>query len=223
MQNRSDAQLLNEFARKGDEAAFRELVLRHADLIYSAALRQVSAPDLAGDVTQSVFADLARKALPLSGELPENASILGWLYRSTRYPALNQLREERRRKQREKEAMEQMAECSDCQRDWSALSPVLDEVMDELNEPDREAILLRFFKNLSFQQVGSALGVSDDTAQKRVSRSLEKLRNHLQRRGVTMSGIALGTALSANAVQAAPIALTTTLATATAALSTTLS
>jgi hypothetical protein len=50
MQSMSDVELLSEYASGGSEAAFAEIVTRHADLIYSAALRQVESPDLARDV-----------------------------------------------------------------------------------------------------------------------------------------------------------------------------
>ena len=92
MQNHSDAQLLRQYAEQRSEAAFSEIVARHAGLVYSAALRQLDSPDLARDVAQSVFTDLARKARPLADKLPDNASLAGWLYRSTRFAALNQLR-----------------------------------------------------------------------------------------------------------------------------------
>jgi DNA-directed RNA polymerase specialized sigma24 family protein len=55
MQDKSDAQLLHAYAERGQETAFREIVTRHTDLVYSAALRQVNSPDLACDLAQSVF------------------------------------------------------------------------------------------------------------------------------------------------------------------------
>ena len=75
MQTKTDSQLLREYAGNSSEAAFGELVSRHADLVYSAALRQVIEPDFARDVAQNVFADLARKAKSLSG----NIVLAGWL------------------------------------------------------------------------------------------------------------------------------------------------
>jgi hypothetical protein len=66
---------------------------------------------------------------------------------------------------------------------------------------------MRFFRNQDFRSVGLALGVSDDTAQKRVSRALDKLRDHLSQRGVTTTAAALSIVLSAKAVQAAPAGL----------------
>ena len=66
MQAKSDAQLLREYAGEKSEPAFAEVVHRHADLVYSAALRQVGSPDLAGEIAQRVFIDLARKAHSLA-------------------------------------------------------------------------------------------------------------------------------------------------------------
>jgi DNA-directed RNA polymerase specialized sigma24 family protein len=69
MHDQSDAHLLRTYAERGAEAAFAEIVARHTDLVYSAALRHVYSSDLARDVTQSVFTDLARKARTVSATL----------------------------------------------------------------------------------------------------------------------------------------------------------
>ena len=98
-----DGQLLREYARERSEPAFGELVSRHIDLVYSAALRMaVGDRQLAEDVTQNVFIDLARKA----SSLPNDVLLAGWLYRHTCYAAANAVRTERRRKTREQTAME---------------------------------------------------------------------------------------------------------------------
>src|SRR5690349_8126384 len=106
MHDQSDAQLLRSYVEDGNETAFREIVDRHTGLVYGSALRQVISPDLAQDVAQSVFTDLARKAKSLTRTLDEHASILGWLYRSTRFAALTQLRNDHRRQARERQVME---------------------------------------------------------------------------------------------------------------------
>ena len=211
MQEQPDAQLLRDYAEHGCEPAFREIVTRHTDLVYSAALRCVNSSDLACDVAQSVFTDLARKARPLADKLVDNASLVGWLYRSTRFAALNQLRDDRRRLAYERQAMEQLLSNSETAPDWDRVRPVLDEAMDNLSDEDRDALLLRFFKNHDFRAVGRALGVSDDTAQKRVSRALEKLHEHLTRRGITTTATLLSAVIVANAVQAAPAGLAVTI------------
>ena len=94
--------------------------------------------------------------------------------------------------------------------DWDRVRPVLDEAMADLSDEDREALLLRFFRNHDFRAIGLSLGVSDDAAQKRVSRALERLRAEFDRRGVTTTAVALSTALGAHAVTVAPVGLATT-------------
>ena len=100
--------------------------------------------------------------------------------------------------------------------DWEKLRPVLDEVMHQLKEADREAILLRYFENRQFAEVGAKLGLNENAARMRVERALEKLRGLLAGRGVTTAA-ALASVISANAVQLAPAGLAATLANASLA------
>jgi hypothetical protein len=102
---------------------------------------------------------------------------------------------------------------------WPQVEPLLDEAMESLGNADRRAVLLRFFENQPLRDVGLALGVSEDAAQKRVSRALEQLRVFFTKRGVAVGFTALAAELSAHAVQAAPTALSATIASAAAALS----
>ena len=222
MQPQSDAQLLRAYADGGAEAAFAEIVARHTDLVYSAALRQVYSPDLARDVTQSVFTDLARKARTVSTTLSPEASLVGWLYRGTRFAARDLYRNETRRTQRERQAMEQLHPAPETPPDWEQLRPALDDAMSELDDTDRDAVLLRYFKNHDLRTVGATLGISDDAAQKRVSRAVERLRESFAKRGVTVGTSGLAVVISANAVQAAPVGLALTISTAAALTGTTL-
>ena len=215
MPNPSDAQLLRDYTAHGSEHAFGEIVARYTGLIYFAALRQCDSPERAREIAQGVFTDLARKAPALAGELALEASLAGWLYRGTRYAALTQRRDERRRQERERLVMEHLNPAADAAAhpahdpaaDWDRVAPVLDEAMAELNDTDREAVLLRFFQNQDFHAVGLALGVSDDAAQKRVSRAVERLREFLAKRGVTVGASGLVVVISTNAVLMAPTGL----------------
>lgn len=211
MLSKSDAELLREYADHASEKAFAEIVRRYTDLVYSAAWRQVDSADLARDVAQSVFIDLARKARSLAETRNEHSSLVGWLYRATRFAASNMRRGEYRRQSREKLAMEHLYPPSEAVTDWERVRPALDEAMSDLDDEDREAVLLRFFKNEDLRTIGVALGITDDAAQKRISRALDRLHAQMTKRGVTTTAIALSTALAANAVQAAPVGLAATI------------
>jgi RNA polymerase sigma factor (sigma-70 family) len=198
-----DIELLNDYARTKSEAAFATLVDRYLNLVYSAAMRQVRDADLAKDVSQAVFIILARKA----GRLGPKTILSGWLYRTACFASRDALKADYRRQRREQEAMKMEQEIYSDQALWEELSPVLDEAMQQLKPKDRDAILLRFFEDQSFREVGAALGSNEDAAQKRVSRALDKLRGFLRNRGVTASLIGLGGALLSDGAHAAPFGL----------------
>src|SRR2546427_12202738 len=90
---------------------------------------------------------------------------------------------------------------------WPHIEPLLEQAMDSLDDTDRSAILLRYFENKSLREVGQALGTSDDAAQKRVSRPVDRLREFFTKRGVTVGASGFVLVISANAVQAAPAGL----------------
>ena len=205
----SDLDLLKQYARENSQEAFAELVRRHVNLVYSAALRQVRSPQLAEEVAQSVFTDLARNA----GKLKPDTVLTAWLYQVTRRTAIDVVRRESRRQLREQIAVEINAMNATAS-DWTHVEPFLDEAMEALDDTDRAAILLRYFENKSFREVGQILGTSDDAAQKRVSRAVERLREFFSKRNVTIGASGLVVVISANAVQAAPAGLAVTISTA---------
>ena len=204
-----DAELLRRYAEQRSEAAFAELVRRHLNLVYSAAMRLTRGDThRAEDVAQLVFTDLARKAAALS----RRPVLAGWLYTSTHYATAKILRTEQRRQTREQEAqaMHELLSNAAPEADWDRLRPVLDTAMRELNERDREAVLLRFFEGHDFAEVGAKLHLTENAARMRVDRALDKLRVRLSNRGVTSTAAALAAALANQAVVAAPAGLAAT-------------
>ncbi|MEI7940651.1 MAG: sigma-70 family RNA polymerase sigma factor, partial [Verrucomicrobiota bacterium] len=135
--------LLADYAANGSERAFRELVTRYVDLVYSTALRLVEGDThRAEDVAQTVFADLAGMAPKLS----PNSALGGWLHRHTCFVARTVMRGERRRQARERQAVEMSALDNQPDIALTEIAPVLDEAINELGADDRDAILLRFFE-----------------------------------------------------------------------------
>ncbi len=211
----NDLALLREYVAQNSDAAFAELVLRHVGLVYSAALRQVRDPRLAEEITQAVFIILAQKAGRISGK----TILTGWLFKTTRYTALAQIRAESKRARQQKELQMQsqidsgtgFQPVSETNELWNQMSPLLDEALAALSETDRQVVLLRFFENKSLAEVGNGLGTGEDTARKRISRALEKLHRYFSKRGVRSTTAIIAGAISTNSVQAAPIGLVKTI------------
>jgi RNA polymerase sigma factor (sigma-70 family) len=213
----TDLQLLERYTSQHAEDAFAEIVRRHLDLVYSAALRQVRSPQLAEEVAQSAFTDLARQA----HQLAPDTVLSAWLYQVARRAAIDVVRREARRQAREQAAKELNA-MNTTPTDWTNIEPLLDEAMQALADTDRAAVLLRYFENKSLRAVGQALGTTEEAARKRVSRAVETLRERLVKQGVGVGVSGLVLLISANAVQAAPAGLAVTISTAAALAGTTI-
>jgi RNA polymerase sigma factor (sigma-70 family) len=208
MQAMSDMELLQEYAFRSAEEAFATLVSRYVDLVYSAALRYGGNHHQAQEITQAVFVILARKARSLSS----NTILAGWLFQTTRLTAANFLRTEIRRTRREQEAYMQSTPDDHSTELWQQLAPVLNDAIAGLGEKDRNAVVLRFLQGKDFKEVGVALGATEEAAQMRVGRALEKLRKIFAKRGVVLSAAALGGIMAAQATQAAPSGLAASVA-----------
>jgi RNA polymerase sigma factor (sigma-70 family) len=211
IENMTETQaLLAEFVKSRSETAFRELVARYLNLVYSTAFRLTGGDaHRAQDVAQSVFLHLARKAHMLKSD----STLGGWLHRDTCHVAATLMRGERRRQQRELQAAAMNSAPDHSEANLAALTPVLDEAINQLGEIDRAAIVLRFYEQRDLRSVGEALGSSENAAQKRVTRALDTLRVLLKQRGIALSAAALASMLTAEAVTAAPAGMITTIST----------
>jgi RNA polymerase sigma factor (sigma-70 family) len=206
-----DATLLRDYADHGLEAAFAEVVRRRIDLVYAAALRRTGGDaHRARDAAQHVFTQLARNARKLS----RHPSLSAWLHTATRNAALNLMLSDRRRQIREAEALAESAvhAAGAPNPEWERLRPLLDAAIDELPEPDRAAVVLRFLERRGFAEIGATLRVSTDAARMRTERAVEKLRVALARRGITSTAAALSALVASQPLISAPAGLAASLA-----------
>jgi RNA polymerase sigma factor (sigma-70 family) len=137
-----DISLLRQYTEEDSEEAFGTLVSRHINKVYSVALRHSRNPHQAEEITQAVFAILAKKARSLG----KAVVLSGWLYHTARLTSVTFLRSEIRRARREQEAyMQNTLEETASDETWKQIGPQLDTAMARLNDADRNAVVLRFF------------------------------------------------------------------------------
>jgi RNA polymerase sigma factor (sigma-70 family) len=180
----SDAELLDDYVRRRSDAAFAELVRRYVNLVHGSATRQLIDHHLADDVTQAVFIVLARKAGKIRGDY-----LAGWLLNTTRFCVADARKKIGRRNFHEGQAAAMkmaITENSDSSRE--EIFQHLDEAIGCLPARQSTAISMRFLQNKSSAEVAAVMGISQDAAQKIITRALPKLRRILVGRGLVLSG-----------------------------------
>ncbi len=203
MQELDDISLLRQYTERNSEDAFAVIVARHVNKVYSVALRYSRNSHQAEEITQAVFVVLAKKAHTLNSRV----ILSGWLYETARLTAMTFIRSEIRRARREQEAHMQNVLNENESDVWPQIAPLLDSAVAGLSSTDKHAIVLRYFDGKSTNEVGVALGVSEDAAKMRLSRAVEKLRRFFTKRGILVPSAVLTSAIAANSVQAAPATL----------------
>lgn len=207
MKRSADQQLLREYARRRSETAFAHFVERHIDFVYSAARRTLPDAELAKDVTQLVFLAAAKNA----SSLAEHPFLTGWLHRTTRNLAAKAIRSQVHRRVREQEAATMKELLSpENEPGWEQISSELDVGIAELRNEERDALLLRYFERKSAREIGTVLGISEQAAQKRVNRAVDRLRAFFAERGVAVGTSSMAALLAAHGVEAAPAGLAAT-------------
>jgi RNA polymerase sigma factor (sigma-70 family) len=214
MHRPTDDELLARAAR-GSREALAQIAQRYLGFVYHAALRQVGDPHLAEDVTQAVFVILSGKIR----RVKPGTHLHGWLFTTTRNAARNALKLRARRAHYERQAAIATAAAAKRHAEERVddpnndIAPLLDAALADLREADRSAVLMSYFGNKSWREVGEAIGATEEAARKRVERAIERMRQFCVRRaGVAVSATAVVVAMRASASAAPPEALANSIA-----------
>jgi RNA polymerase sigma-70 factor, ECF subfamily len=196
-----DRELIEAFVRDKSESAFRCLVERHARWMFAAAFRQLRDRQLAEDATQAAFIILLQKA----HAMPSNTKFSTWLFSVLQLTVKNLQRSRQRRRFHEfRAAVRSLEPAADPAAVSYGVADHLDAAVSALRSSDRATILLRFYQNLSFDQIAQMLGISEAAARKRTHRAIHVLRRKLGAE-VNPESIALGAACGLDHFSAALI------------------
>jgi RNA polymerase sigma factor (sigma-70 family) len=189
--------------QNGSEVHFVEIVKDLGGLVYHSALRRTGNAASAEEITQNVFALLARKAPSLRSHL----NLTAWVFRTTQLECAKTMRSAMRH-QRKLEALasEPPATTADDTAAWREALPALDASLDQLAEKDRALIIQRFFESKRFAEIANSTGKSEAACKMQLKRALEKLATLLRSRGIALSVPVIAAGLSAEFAKGAPLA-----------------
>jgi RNA polymerase sigma factor (sigma-70 family) len=188
----SDAQLLEGFLTRRDEAAVEAIVRRHGPMVMGVCRRVLHDRHDAEDAFQATFLVLVRKAAAIEArELLAN-----WLYGVAYNTARKARASSARRRRREKQVAD-MPEPETARRNlWDDLRPLLDQELNLLPDKYRTPIVLCDLEGKTHKEAAAQLGWPVGTLSGRLARARAQLAGRLSRRGLLLSGPALAAALS---------------------------
>jgi RNA polymerase sigma factor (sigma-70 family) len=198
-----DGDLLEQFLRSRDEAAFAALVRRHRPAVL-AACRQVLADDAeVEDAAQQTFLALWRNVRSIRNR----NSVGGWLYGVAHRIAVKGLARARRRSVVEGRASESRTEAAHAPDiSWREACVILHEELDQLADKHRLPLLLCYLDGKSRDEAAKQLGWSVGAVKGHLQRGRVRLRDRLARRGVTLSAGLLAAAVAPQANATVPVA-----------------
>ena len=171
-----------EHAKKGDAAAFEELVNRYQNSVYRLALRMCGNAHDAEEVAQEAFVAAWRGLPSFRGE----SKFSSWLYQLTSNAAVDFLRREKRhRNTTPVEEQTELAAEGTPQQDAEAseVRENLQKALLALTPEHRQIFLLRQMEQLSYEEIGQLLRLESGTVKSRLNRAKKQLRQILLRQG----------------------------------------
>src|SRR5688572_7767917 len=208
----SDAQLLRQYVRERDDAAFGRVVGRHMRAVRHVAYRYTHHRQAAEDVAQAAFLVLAQRPRQAMRSAKWKRSALPWLAKVARYAAANWRRAEERRHRHETRAVPLETAHYDPVVGAAGLelAEAVRSALSCLPRRDRRIVEWRHLSQMPWDEVARQAGTTPDAARKAGTRALSQLRVVLEKRGITAGGAAVLAGLRAMTLPAQSSAATLT-------------
>jgi RNA polymerase sigma factor (sigma-70 family) len=186
-------------AKEGDQAAQGKLVQLWHKRIYNFGYKFFMDHDMAMEVSQKTFISMCRSL----ASLQDNARFKSWLYKI----AVNYCREEARKRKGNRslsfdvvwnreaedspawETSSQRFDNPERQLQQAELSDVLQQALRELNDEQREVVIMKEYEGLKFREIAEVLNISENTVKSRMYYGLDGLRKILERKNINKDTI----------------------------------
>lgn len=178
----SDAQLLTDFLKLKNEAAFKSLVNRYGSLVFSVALRIVRDRHIAEDVTQATFLLLAKDAK----KIKRREALGSWLHGVAIRLAKKSIKRRSREQVYNVVTEQEVAEKSFEEIHSTFEQQVLDEELQKLPAHYRDPLVLHFLQGKTYEETAQQLGVTLGAIEGRMKRGKRELKLRLTKRGVSL-------------------------------------
>jgi RNA polymerase sigma factor (sigma-70 family) len=200
----TDAQLLESFVHRRDEASIAALVRRHGSMVWGVCCRILRNHQDVEDAFQATFLVLVRRA----ASIVPREMVGNWLYGVAHRTALKARTTFAKRRARECSLSEthepQYVAASNS---WNDLAPLLDGELSRLADKYRIAIVLCDIENKARKDAALELNIPEGTLSSRLTTARQMLAKRLARRGISLSITALVSLLAENALATAPFEL----------------
>ena len=186
-------QHLVQQSRAGDESAFAALVEAHQSAVFGTVLRLVTDREVAAEVSNRAFF----KAYEHLASFDESRPLRAWLLRIAANEALNELRGRRRDAAHTfggAEAQIELERLSGAPDPGEIVSrrersDAIRDAVGRLPEPQRVAVVLRYFADLSYADIAELTQQSVNNVGVTLLRARERLRRDLELQGVANDGL----------------------------------
>ncbi len=204
---RTDRQLLDDFAARRDEAAFAALVARHGPMVLRVCRRVLNHEQDAEDAFQATFLVLARR----TGSIRKREALANWLYGVAYRTAMKAKRSAARRRNHEARLRERRTPVVARSGDrattggptWDEVQAVLDEEIQRLPDAYRAAFVLCLLEGKSGPQAAAELKIKAGTVWSRLTRARQLLQRRLTRRGLKLAAVLAALSVADSAGKAA--------------------
>ncbi|MFB0903609.1 MAG: sigma-70 family RNA polymerase sigma factor [Nonlabens sp.] len=191
IENAQDAVLVRQYLH-GDEKGLEILITRHKQRIYSFIFSKVMDRDITEDIFQDTFIKVIRTLR--KGKYNEEGKFLPWVMRIAHNLVIDHFRRNKRmpkfQSRNDFDIFDVISDGEESKEYEMITSQVHEDVrrlVEELPNDQKQVLIMRIFKEMSFKEIAQSTGVSINTALGRMRYALINLRKIIDKNNIILT------------------------------------